>query len=641
MMSQPRFLFQFKELALGALNFPPEILANIQTLPQLSMIQVNIDKLSLVDPGGLRKLLDQSRASLFILNAEWSDRFILGWAFHNYSALLSMVEDVRRVNNPSFHAIAISLPITSPPERASVLLSYLGFLIANLGLQHQLLKELRNRAGTNSPLDTLDDWANSYFPDGHGMGGCNPAHLVKRTYNELHNEIGDLPVDIKKWIMHFALPCLSLESKSADEARAKRSYRLEDAVMTPGKPPKVWVRRVSIVRKITNHIFEFSLQLHPAEWAIWKRRRDAPGLFPGDLLSFSLEGAGLQLQGIVSHMDTHRLASGPVRADVRRINIIACYFFPTNISDQDLEADLVVGTDDPSASDPWLLKEKSKDDIFFPPILERYFARNNNMYLDNVVLVPGRAPPSIYRTLAAMPPWQALLMYGKASNGKQLVAAHVHSDNSAMGSRLAGIIDNFYCCKDAHEQYDDILGARLVSALLIAMYDVSGSFMAMLVHSAVHLISGSKVAYIQGFPGAGKTYLMCLFACVTVILNDMQILWTADTNMPLDAAERELAFLLGEAPVQTQHKFRRMPAGKQKGGGPLSVAIADRSHVVNSVGCILITSSSVAMDAARGYPILSKVRKHDIHVVDEAQGFGRPDSAIALHNLATTGMIIR
>ena len=67
---RPRFAFQFKELVLGALNFPPEILADIQTLPQLSMIQISSDKLSLVDPVALRKLLDHSHASLFIINAE-------------------------------------------------------------------------------------------------------------------------------------------------------------------------------------------------------------------------------------------------------------------------------------------------------------------------------------------------------------------------------------------------------------------------------------------------------------------------------------------------------------------------------------------------------------------------------------------
>ena len=129
----------------------------------------------------------------------------------------------------------------------------------------------------------------------------------------------------------------------------------------------------------------------------------------------------------------------------------------------------------------------------------------------------------------------------------------------------------------------------------------------------MHKTAGTNVAYVQGFPGAGKTYLTCLLALITVLLLDEQILWTADNNTPLDAAEGELAYLTSNSPVEHRQKFVRMPSSKHVGDGPLSVSLQDRGLKASVAKCILITASSSSMDTAKAYSSLRNTPDHTVH----------------------------
>ena len=103
--------------------------------------------------------------------------------------------------------------------------------------------------------------------------------------------------------MHFALPCLTVDSSPVEMAKNRICYKLHSDLDT--EDPHVRVKMISINRKVTQHIFEVRVEILKCKWAWW-RKRDVPGMFPGDMISFAIEGLNVTVHGIVTHVDTDR-----------------------------------------------------------------------------------------------------------------------------------------------------------------------------------------------------------------------------------------------------------------------------------------------------------------------------------------------
>ncbi len=90
-------------------------------------------------------------------------------------------------------------------------------------------------------------------------------------------------------------------------------------------------------------------------------------------------------------------------------------------------------------------------------------------------------------------------------------------------------------------------GAYYLKVLFENMIAPDSPFLAIIAHAAVQAATGTIAAFVQGFPGAGKTFLGVLFAIWYALDIGENLLWTAQGNSALEEAAKIHEALLKDA----------------------------------------------------------------------------------------------
>jgi hypothetical protein len=93
------------------------------------------------------------------------------------------------------------------------------------------------------------------------------------------------------------------------------------------------------------------------------------------------------------------------------------------------------------------------------------------------------------------------------------------------------------------------------SVLYESLLDRSGNIITPLLAIAAHEKSGTRVTYLQGVPGAGKTFTMAIIAVLIGLVLKRRVLWTATGNAPLNIAIQLLAERFSDAPAEIRQKI--------------------------------------------------------------------------------------
>ena len=93
-----------------------------------------------------------------------------------------------------------------------------------------------------------------------------------------------------------------------------------------------------------------------------------------------------------------------------------------------------------------------------------------------------------------------------------------------------------------------------------------------------------------------------------------------------------LGKLLNDAAPHIRIRFGRLPGVKATGDVPFTIPMCSRGRRAEGLRCCIITAESLALEVMRQFSSLMRLRRHVVHIIDEAQMFGRVAEAVAMHN---------
>ena len=483
---------------------------------------------------------------------------------------------------------------------------------------------------------------------GEGKGRTKGARTTRRPPSEaMHGSIAER-LDSMQWgdvATPQALLPLIQQNVPLDKKHTEAAFLVTPSLVAVEL--RFWVRP----KTTQGHKF--------TPWAMWAVPQEDPkddprtreGLFPGDAFSCTLMPTNLDIYGVVLEkdeaFDTHRV-DGKVkkryhREAVTRVLMVVHYMkharAPGGIlgTAENLEAinsllksntTMTHYTCTPGAAPPGILQAACELDPLMLRILrgsgslprashadaEAHKVRCRGVFNvgpeDTVPQLERDELPALDDVMAPAVP---------LSSAPQDTPALPPIDGACVAQLLLALLSN-----DPSPVADRILhnsSEELLNSLREAAQAEDGVFAAMLTCIASQLAAGSRVIFLAGVPGAGKTHAFCLLQLALHTAFDWPIHHVSEGNSPLDSAL--LMFDKFTAGCDSlRERIARFPAKSHEvPANPLLRTFDMRGKWVERTQIAIMSFGAIAADLTKPYSPFRKLPKAKVGFIDEAQGF--------------------
>ena len=186
------------------------------------------------------------------------------------------------------------------------------------------------------------------------------------------------------------------------------------------------------------------------------------------------------------------------------------------------------------------------------------------------------------------------------------------------------------------------LGRSFAEMFWKALAEEKSALPRVLGHVALTMMRQTKTAYVQGFPGSGKTTMMSLLAVSLCEQLDFCILWTAVNVNAIKQGACCVDGLLKDAAPFVRQKFARFLGLNHDVACDLDVTCVDRRSMVGSFlkqKVILMTDEGFMQEHTSAYTKLKPVA--DLVFKDESQQGGTPAHAFQFDFLQSCGCAVQ